>query len=107
MLYRKLAIVPCVLLACTVAFIAVRTVQVNNASDKFDRAVELSISTPADPISAPVLIKNIKDATDELRELREQRTYGYYAIAPLALAALVLFLLARKEARDAKALDLA
>ena len=98
MLYRKLAVVPCVLLAGVVVFIAVRTVQANNASDKFDRAVELANTTHADPITGPVLVQNIQDATGELRNLREQRSYGYYASAPLALGALVLFLLARKEA---------
>ena len=105
-MYRKLAIIPCVLLAAAIAFIVVRTVQANAASDKFDRAVEMSNTTHADPITSPVLIQNIKDATDELRDLREQRAYGYYAIVPLALAALVLFLLGQKERRDAKALEL-
>ena len=103
---RRRAIVPCVLLAGTIAFIVVRTVQANAASDKFDRAVEMSNTTHADPITSPVLIQNMKDATDELRDLREQRSYGYYATVPLALTALVLFLLGQKERRDAKALEL-
>ena len=104
--YKPFFAIAIALLLGAAAFTVVRSAQLQDARAAFFGAADVADETHPDPITAPVLIQNMQDAETRVEELAAQRTYGEMATGGFSLVALVLFLLWRREARFANALQM-